>query len=154
MGGRYDEAERIRELTLYVRAEIYPQVREQWLAANGDEVFRRTFVSLDLTEAQATRVAQPGSLDVLLDAYGGLAAILLSDPVQLVLTLQVLLGLPRRVIRWIRRGHEVVVADVTDESLLRLSGRIAQGRIPRGTNMSVVRETAAGDRLSISIRRD
>lgn len=98
--------------------------------------------------------AEPGSANFFLEAYGLLSAVLLSDPLQLALTLNSLFSMPARVL--VRRlwGDEAEDRDLGSEfdfadNDLRLAGRLRPGarlelryRNADGTEIETVFEAA------------
>jgi hypothetical protein len=97
--------------------------------------------------------ADAGSADFLLDAYGLLAPVLLSDPVQFALTLQAILGWPARVIlRYQRRGRDgQVVPQVGDEFTLNEGDLHVGSPLPPGSHFRLRYRKPDGSELEVEL---
>lgn len=103
------------------------------------------------------REASAGSLDLLFEPIGQVAVVLLSDPVQLTLTLYALLGIPVRIRAWIARrssaSRSLAGVDNTRKSLDALDSEQPQvsevslpdGTHARGMRVTIVRQRRDGD---------
>jgi hypothetical protein len=101
--------------------------------------------------------ARAGSLISDLSPYGAVAAFLLSDPVQLVLTVRELLGWTGQVITRVRRAGspDIDIVGTPDQSVsVRLSKRgVRVDHVPEGTRVKVRHRTRSGAETTVKIDR-
>jgi len=98
--------------------------------------------------------AEPGSAEFLLDAYGLLVPILLSDPVQFVLTLKAIIGWPARVVLrlWTRERSEEPVTRRLDEEIQIEDGELRVGaKLPAGSNLRIRFRDPEGRELELDL---
>ena len=98
--------------------------------------------------------AEPGSAQFLLDTYGLLTTVLLSNPVQFVLTLHAILGWPARVIvrHWPRgRGEEPVVRRLDEEIQIEDGGLRVGASLPAGSRLRLRYKSPEGHELEFDV---
>jgi hypothetical protein len=97
--------------------------------------------------------AEPGSTEFLLDAYGLVATVLLSNPVQFVLTLKSILDWPTRVIlrHLPTNGGETTERELSDEFEFHDNELRVGAHLPPGSRLRVRYKNADGTELELDV---